>query len=61
MNYTLSNQAIGAIMMALQRSLMEQEDIVPILQGFEIQIDDSGHLVIMNPPLVEVPNENEAK
>jgi hypothetical protein len=40
---------------------MEQEDIVPILQGFEIQIDDSDHLVIMNPPLVEVPNENEAK
>ena len=40
MNHTLSNQAIGAIMMALQKSLMEQTDIVPILQGFEIQVDD---------------------
>ncbi len=54
MNYTLSNQAIGAIMMALQKSLFEQTDIVPTLQGFEIQVDDSGQLVVMNPPLIEV-------
>ena len=53
--YTLSNQAIGAIMMALQKSLMEQADIVPTLSGFEVQIDDSGQLVIMNPPVVKVP------
>jgi hypothetical protein len=56
MNHTLSNQAIGAIMMALQKSLMEQTDIVPILQGFEIQVDDAGQLVIMNPPPVKVPS-----
>ena len=53
MNYTLSNQAVGAIMMALQKSLMEQSDIVPVLQGFQVQIDDSGGLVVMNPPVVE--------
>jgi len=53
-NYSLSSQAIGAIMMALQKSLIEQTDIVPTLQGFEIQIDDSGQLVIMNPPTFEV-------
>ena len=53
MTYTLSNQAVGAIMMALQKSLMEQTDIVPVLSGFEIQIDDSDHLVVMNPPIVE--------
>jgi hypothetical protein len=57
MNYTLSNQAIGAIMMALQNSLLEQSDIVPVLQGFEIQIDDSGHLVVMNPPAVKIPSD----
>ena len=56
MNYTLSNQAIGALMMALQKSLLEQSDIVPILQQFDIQIDDSGQLVIMNPPTVQMPN-----
>ena len=55
MNYTLSNQAVGAIMMALQKSLMEQSDIVPVLTGFQVQIDDTNQLVIMNPPVVEVP------
>ena len=53
MNYTLSNQAVGAVMMALQKSLMEQTDIVPVLQGFEIQVDDSNQLVVVNPPVVE--------
>jgi hypothetical protein len=43
-------------MMALQKSLLEQSDIVPILQQFDIQIDDSGQLVIMNPPTVQMPN-----
>ena len=54
MNYKLSNQAIGAIMMALQKSLMEQTDIVPMFEVFEVQIDDSNQLVIMNPPVVQV-------
>ena len=59
MNHTLSNQAIGAIMMALQKSLLEQSDIVPVLQAFEIQVDDSGQLVVMNPPAVEVKQDVE--
>ena len=54
MNYTLSSQAIGALMMALQKSLMEQTDIVPVLRGFNVQIDDAGELVVTNPPTVEV-------
>ena len=29
----LSNQALGAIMMALQKSLIEQSDITPVLKG----------------------------
>ena len=52
--HKLSNQAVGAIMMALQKSLMEQTDIVPVLQNFNIQVDDAGELVVMNPPKVEV-------
>ena len=55
MNHKLSSQAIAAIMMALQKSLIEQSDIVPTLQGFEIQVDDSGELIVMNPPTFEVP------
>jgi len=62
MNYTLSNQAIGAVMMALQKSLLEQSDIVPVLQGFEVQVDDSGQLVVMNPPVIKAGNnEQEAE
>lgn len=54
MDHKLSNQAVGAIMMALQKSLLEQSDIVPVLQNFNIQVDDSGQLVVMNPPTFEV-------
>ena len=38
MDHKLSNQAVGAIMMALQKSLLEQSDITPVLQGFQIQV-----------------------
>ena len=54
MDHKLSSQAIGALMMALQKSLLEQTDIVPVLQGFKIQVDDAGQLVVMNPPTFEV-------
>lgn len=60
MNYKLSNQAIGALMMALQKSLLEQTDIVPVLQEFEIQVDDSNHLVVMNPPMVKVNKTDDS-
>jgi hypothetical protein len=54
-NMKLSNQAIGAVMMALQKSLMEQTDIVPVLRDFKLEVDDSNQIVIMNPPTVKVP------
>jgi hypothetical protein len=56
-DHKLSNQAVGAIMMALQKSLMEQTDIVPVLKSFTVQIDDAGELVVMNPPKVEVKTQ----
>ena len=59
-DHKLSNQAVGAIMMALQKSLMEQTDIVPVLQNFTIQVDDSGELVVMNPPIVEATGNKKA-
>jgi hypothetical protein len=61
MNYTLSSQAIGALMMALQKSLLEQSDIVPVLQGFEIQVDDTNQLVVMNPPVVKTERNPEGE
>ena len=51
----LSNQALGAIMMALQESLMNQTDIVPILKGFKLQEGTDG-LVVMNPPTIRLDN-----
>jgi hypothetical protein len=59
MNHKLSSQAIGAIMMALQKSLSELSDITPMLSDFEIQIDDSGELVVMNPPTFEQPSSQK--
>jgi len=54
----LSNQALGAIMMALQESLLNQLDIVPILRGFELQAGDEG-LMVMNPPTVRFSDNSE--
>ena len=53
--FKLSNQALGAVMMALQESLLNQLDIVPILKGFELTHTDDG-LVVVNPPTVRVSN-----
>ena len=52
----LSKQALGAIMMALQKSLMEQSDIVPVLEGFKMVSSPEG-LVVLNPPLVKFNEE----
>jgi hypothetical protein len=49
----LSDQAVAAIMMALQKSLMEQSDIVSVLKGFNISASDHG-LIVTNPPVVSV-------
>jgi len=54
----LSDQALGAIMMALQKSLMEQTDIVPVLRSMEFEKTSdtkrwgakNGELQVANPP-----------
>ena len=48
----LSKQPIGALMMALQKSLLEQSDIVPVLKSFELELMDDGTLLVKNPPVV---------
>ena len=50
----LSDQALGAVMMALQKSLLEQTDIVPVLKNFDIVIDDNTEeLIVTNPQTVK--------
>ena len=55
----LSNQALGAIMLALQESLMTQTDIVPILKNFELEHSDAEGLIVKNPPTIRVSNDAE--
>ena len=51
----LSNQGMGTLMMCLQKSLMEQSDIVPMLQELNFQIEND-ELFCTNPPKVELNN-----
>lgn len=49
----LSDQALSCIMVALQKSLMEQTDIVPMLKSFEFEFDEEDgleELIVKNPP-----------
>ena len=55
----LSDQAMGAIMMALQKSLMEQSDITPVLKEFDFVVTgpSQSELIVTNPPLVEIKQD----
>lgn len=52
----LSKQALGSLMMALQKSLLEQSDIVPILEELEWENVD-GELFVKNCPSFTLENE----
>ena len=59
----LSKQAMGSLMMALQKSLLEQSDITETLQNMDFipASDEEGgeaELYVKNPPLVKFNNEN---
>ena len=57
-NMFMTDQAVGALMMALQKSLLEQSDIIPILKEFKFRLSEGG-LMILNPPLVKLNEETE--
>ena len=52
----LSDQALGAVMLALQNSLLDQSDIVPVLRGFNFVFNDEAELVVSNPPTTPLPD-----
>ena len=52
----LSDQALGAVMMALQKSLLEQSDIVPVLKDFDFVLDGE-ELSVTNPPTFKVDEQ----
>ena len=53
----LSDEALGSIMLALQKSLMEQSDITPILKGFNFKTNEKEELFVMNPPILKVEED----
>ena len=57
----LSHQAMGAVMLALQNSILEQSDIVPVLESFEFEVTDNDDLVVKNPPQARTLEEVEEK
>ena len=59
----LSDQALGAVMMALQKSLLEESDIVPVLKGFNfvVQGDSQDELMVTNPPTFALEEFDEAE
>jgi len=54
----LSNQAIGAIMLALQKGIMEETDITQLLQDFEI-VETKEGLIVENPPIINTLEKTE--
>jgi hypothetical protein len=57
-SYAFSNQACGAIMLALQKGILEQTDITDIIKGFDVRLKGE-ELVIANPPVIEFREETE--
>ena len=59
----LSDQALGAIMLALQNSLMNQTDIVPVLKSFDLMMSDNEEAIVLNPPVLDtndLPEETKS-
>ena len=59
----LSDQALGAVIMALQKSLLEQSDIVPVLKEFNfvVQGDSQDELIVTNPPSFKLDEFDDAE
>tara|TARA_R110002020_G_scaffold412654_3_gene622213 strand:+ start:1142 stop:1321 length:180 start_codon:yes stop_codon:yes gene_type:complete len=55
----LSNQAVGAIMMALQKGIMDQEDITGLLRDFELSVNKDSEVMVVNPPTLSLEEKEE--
>tara|TARA_R110002110_G_scaffold96856_1_gene249111 strand:+ start:534 stop:722 length:189 start_codon:yes stop_codon:yes gene_type:complete len=58
MTFKLSNQAVGALMLALQKGLMEQIDITDIVKEFNLTNSADG-LIVENPPVLEIKDTGD--
>ena len=55
----LSNQAIGAIMIALQKGVLDQVDITGVLREFDLYETESDELDVKNPPSFKVTTDTD--
>ena len=55
----LSNQAKGALMIALQKGILEQMDITEMLGEFDFYKNEENELAVKNPPSFEVNVDTE--
>ena len=56
--YTLSDEALTSLMMCLQKSLLEQTDIVPVLKNLQFNVLKE-ELYVLNPPIVKFNSNDE--
>jgi hypothetical protein len=54
--YKLSNQAVGSIMMCLQKGILEGVDITNLMKNFQIEANEENELVVKNPPTFKLEN-----
>ena len=55
----LSEQAIGALLMTLQKCLVEETDIAELLKNWDLEEKD-GSIFVSNTPSFHVPDNNQA-
>ncbi len=53
----LSNQAVGALMLALQKGIMEECDITDLIKDFRLAESADG-LIVENPPHINVEEDD---
>jgi len=57
---TFSDQAIGALMVSLQKCLIEQTDITGILRGLKLSRHmDTNQIHVLNPPTFKIDHPPE--
>lgn len=57
--YKLSNQAVGSIMMCLQKGILEGIDITDLMKGFQIEANEENELVVKNPPTFKLDSDQK--
>ena len=54
----LSDQALGCVMMAVQKGMLEGSDITDTLRSLKLRMTDEG-LFVLNPPTFKLGREND--